>query len=214
MMPRAPQPKRHRLVLEAEPMIKRTAARIRSVLRTVALEDLCAIGRLEAQGVADTYDPVRGSFQSYAYPAVFGAMLDAASKEAKLTAFQRDLIKGLAGKLPELLPGETTSNGSLGACHSNLMQASDVAGAALQMKLAATPPLDPVSALMQAATKDALSVARKKLSQKHQRVLELHWDADMPLEEVGRLLGLKRTAIKALHRAALVALAGLMEEWR
>jgi RNA polymerase sigma factor (sigma-70 family) len=201
------------LLLEAEPMIQRTALWVQRRMKCQSADDLVAVGRLAAAGPAVAFDPQRGNrFEDYAYTRVLWAMVEAAaaSMPGKLL---RELAPRMAVGATSSLPSGSARGDSPGERSQDEVEIHDLIGTGAALGAASGTTADPERALIQKRILRALSRARDKLPVDEQRIIELHWFEGVPLDDLGARLGLGRTTVKARHRRALARLRAFMDAW-
>jgi len=204
-----------RLVLQALPKIREVAAWIHRRFPRSDLEELNAVGRLEATLKARTFDPRRDvPFPAYALKAFRGAMIDAAAAQAGLTAAQRELVARMVAGTPEPRDLEGGGGGDSPAARLRAVEeVHDAIAMGAALGVASGAPKDPEVVLIQKQMLAALGLARERLTAEQQRIVQLHHIEGMALEQVGKALGMGRTAIKDRHRLVLVRLRTHLEPW-
>jgi RNA polymerase sigma factor FliA len=180
------------LVVEALPMVRQIVARLYwRGCGVVRWEDILAIGQVELTQVVRGFDPGRGvAFETYAWPAVHGAMRDALRDEARM---QQVVRLGAYNAIDvQTEDGDPESFGD-----------SLVAGMLANLK---GEPLQTEDAESDQLLREALALLRhavSELSAEDRRLIDLHYVKHLPLEQVGKEMGMGRTVIKARHRGML-----------
>jgi RNA polymerase sigma factor FliA len=179
-------------VTEALPMVRQILARLYwRGCGVVRWEDLISIGQLKLAEVVRMFDPGRGvPFEAYAWPAVHGAMRDALRNEARMQQVVRlGAYNAIDVQLDEGDPesfGDALVAGMLANLQGEPMRTEDAEADEL--------------------FREALALLRRamsELSSEDQRLIKLHYNEHLPLEQVGNQMGMGRTVIKARHRGML-----------
>jgi RNA polymerase sigma factor for flagellar operon FliA len=209
----------HRLILEAEPMIRRVAKRLHKRFG-VERDDLAQIGREEAADPARTFDERRGGrFEDYAYSAVFGAMMEFIADHLGFTALRSELTKSVIDGLAELLGKPTRRDDGWreepqGQRQRRAEDLHDAMSAAMSLGIAATASSNPEVETIRRHVLFAVEEARRQLAPDEQRLIALHWYEGKSLEQAGTALGMSRTTAVLRHGRALARLRARMEKWR
>ncbi len=189
----------HRWVLQARLMIERVATRLhRQYPAKTELAELVSIGMLTAAEQARRYDPARGTpFDAFVHPSVFGAMMNHVIGQLEIEETRRELLRDVALGIVKAL------DDLAGAKDLDAEGFHDALGVAAWLAVTCA---DPEEAIIRRDMHQKLAAARAGLTQEDQRILTMHWNEELPLEEVGKALGYGRTTIMARHRGALARL--------
>lgn len=192
-LPRAGLTKQQQaLVMATRQLVQKVSALLWSRYpRVMAWEELRAIGELSLSEAAREFDPARGvPFEAYAWLRVHGAIRHAITREWR---WQRAVREG--GYKAIEVQGEARDRESF----------SDALVTGMLMNLAGEVSRsgDPEADVMYAQMKVALGRALSELSAEDQRLVELHYVKELPLEESGKALSMCRTTVKARHRGLL-----------
>jgi RNA polymerase sigma factor (sigma-70 family) len=203
-------------VLQAMPMVLRIARRL--LLRFEGLveeEELIAVGKLAAVEQTRRLDPRRADrFDKYAFPGVFGAMMEHVMDCAGLKGARRELMSQMLRGAQKAVAVTTETGATPAARRAIAADCYDELGVGIMLSVAAGSSQDPEAQLAERQVRAALRGALGKLGETERRIVERHWFEEVPLQQVGAELGMSRTTVKARHRRALVQLAALMARWR
>jgi RNA polymerase sigma factor for flagellar operon FliA len=180
------------LVMAARQAVQKVAALLwLRYPRVMAWEEMLAIGELSLAEAVRQFEPWRGvPFEAYAWRRVHGAIRQAILREWQ---WQRAVREGAYKAIEvqgEAQDRETFSDALVTGMLMNLAGEVSRSG-------------DVETDVMYEQMMTALGRALSELSAEDQRLVELHYVKELPLEESGKALSMCRTTVKARHRGLL-----------
>lgn len=221
------------VVVEHAALVKRIAHHLMARLpASVQIEDLIQAGMIGLLEASRQYDPSQGaSFQTYAGIRIRGAMLDeirrldwaprSVHRKAREVAAAIQEIESRTGRdakdaevaealgisLDEyhqiLRDSAATKLFSIDELHAETGQAAEPAGA--------TP--TPLVCLQQEGFQQALAAAIVGLPERERLVMQLYYDEELNLKEIGAVLGISESRVSQIHGRILLKLKAEMADW-
>jgi RNA polymerase sigma factor for flagellar operon FliA len=216
---------RDRLVLSYAPMVKFLAFRkVRELPAHCDLDDLVSCGLLALIAAVDRFDPTKGSFESYAWTRVSGAMIDelraqdwaprALRRKGRAIDRAREKWTSRNGRFPtdcELAAELDQSVDELRAGLDGLTRA-DVLSLNLavhtgdemlpmevgDMLAAPAGVHDPELSTLAMERSRVLEAAISELSEREQQVLRMRYVHHLPGNEIGRRLGISESRVSQI----------------
>ena len=218
--------RRDQLIIEHLSLVTAIAAHIqRSLPVHVELDDLVHAGTMGLVDAATKYrDDKEVAFPTYAKYRIRGAILDGlrqldwASRDLRKRYKQMETVtRDLTGKL-QRTPTDTEVASAMGL-NSRRWQAlmvdfRSLGVAATQLRAADREeqyaPETPCAAaqlpdkvLARAEMREKLSSAMKTLPERYQQVVQLYYQRDMTMKEIGDVLGVNESRVSQMHKTAL-----------
>jgi RNA polymerase sigma factor for flagellar operon FliA len=217
---------RDQAVLEHLPLVKAIATRVhRSLPVHVDLDDLVHAGILGLLDAANKYDPKkRVVFPAYAKHRIKGAILDSlrqldwASRDMRrrhkqIEAAIRDLASILQRAPTEAEIAEKLATNvdrlrtmMLDMCNVGLISASTRSNEDNDPPARDFPSdrkTHPDSICAHQQLRSVLSVARKTLPERYEKVILLYYTNEMTMKEIGGVLGINESRVSQIHKSAL-----------
>ena len=228
---------RDRLIEDDLPMVKYVAARIASRLpRHLRLDDLYSAGLLGYLAAVDDFDPDRGvAFAAYAGQRIRGAIFDELrrldwvprgvrerirdTQRAISTLMQRldrhPTDEEVAAELGIEVATYRTSLGD-GVTLVSLSESSrpDGEGRALKDRIEDTAAADPLALIAEHERRAMLAKLIDDLPERERHVLALYYYEELPMREIGVILGVSESRVSQLHSSAVHRLAVLLRRRR
>ncbi len=221
------------LVVQYAPLVKRIAMHLISRLPpSVLLEDLIQAGMIGLLEAYKQYDASQGaSFQTYAGIRIRGAMLDeirrldwtprSVHRKAREVAEAIHAIERETGRDAKDAEVAERLGISLDEYHQILQ---DVASSKIfsidqedpesgeTPEIAADEP-NPLGHLQQEGFQASLAAAIASLSEREQLVMQLYYDEELNLKEIGAVLGVSESRVSQIHGRILLKLKAQMADW-
>lgn len=212
------------LIRQHTPLVRRIASHIGSRLpANVELDDLFQDGMTGLIDAIRRYKPQPNlSFEAYASTRIRGAIYDACRRDDLLPRHQRDKLDRLEqttrqleqalGRVPSDQEVATALDMPLSAYHDivdslvNLMPLDDVP----EDMLPTDPYGDPMQLLASRQFMMRMVDILKRLPEKQQMVMALHYQEDLSYREIAAVMGLTPGRISQLHTEAMVAIRALI----
>ncbi len=221
------------VVVEHAALVKRIAHHLMARLpASVQIEDLIQAGMIGLLEASRQYDPSQGaSFQTYAGIRIRGAMLDeirrldwtprSVHRKAREVAAVIQEIESRTGRdardaevaealgigLDEyhqiLRDSAAAKLFSIDELHAETGQAVEPAGT--------TP--SPLGFLQQQDFQQALAAAIAGLPERERLVMQLYYDEELNLKEIGAVLGISESRVSQIHGRILLKLKAEMADW-
>lgn len=226
---------RDRLILEHLPLVRAIAGHIqKSIPVHIELDDLVHAGTMGLFDAATKYREDREvSFNIYAKHRIRGAILDSlrqmdwASRDLRKRQKQMETVtRELTVKLGRT-PSETEIAEVMGLTPRQwqclMVDLRSISNAATQSKLtddqeqpALEPPASPAEApdrlCARAELRARLGSALSILSVRQRQVMELYYDGDYTMREIGGMLGVNESRISQIHKSALARMQVALQE--
>jgi RNA polymerase sigma factor (sigma-70 family) len=199
-------------VLAGQAQVRRIAAQIAATMgwlmraSEVTHLDLIAEGDLELSHTVRLFDPTgETTFDDYAYPSIYGAMMNLLKAESR---YQRLLRKG----------GEKAASAEHGSDDEPARPESwqealdDYCDARVVGMLMGVAVADPESLAITRELHHDLRVAVAEEPPRERALLERSYLAEEPVERAGRALGMSRSSIKRRHGKALARVAARLKK--
>lgn len=208
------------LVLHYSPLVEYLARRVRSGLPDfVEQADLVSDGVIGLMDAIDKFDPGRGlQFQTYAVPRIRGAIIDGLRAGDWVPRAVREDIRGISAAASALeqrlgrVPSEVEVASELGMSRAELRekyrQSSYANVLSIEFsELAARPAQSRLELAQRSADvpADFLNAVRR-LPERDQIIVALHYWENLTLAEIGEVLGVSESRVCQLHARATTAL--------
>lgn len=227
--------KRDRLILEHLPLVKAIAGHIqKSIPVHIELDDLVHAGTMGLFDAATKYREDREvSFAVYAKHRIRGAILDSlrqmdwASRDLRKRQKQMEMVtRELTLKLGRT-PAETEIAEAMGLTARQwqclMVDLRSISKAATQSKITdepdqpvQEPPASPAEApdriCARAELRARLGSALSSLPVRQRQVMELYYEADYTMREIGGILGVNESRVSQIHKSALVRMQTALQE--
>lgn len=220
---------------EHQPLVRRVAGRIRPRLPShVSMDDLMQAGLIGLHDALTRYDAGQGAcFETYASRRIEGAMLDelrsndtlsrdARSRQREIRATVSKLEHQL-GRAPRAKEVSTALGWTLEAFHRAMVEAGaagvrngdeDLEAAERQIDELLEPAADltidetadPVQSLQRRQRGEALRKAFDALDERDRKVMEMIYEQDLTLREIGATLGVSASRVSQLENEIVVKL--------
>jgi RNA polymerase sigma factor for flagellar operon FliA len=213
------------LAVECFPLVRRVVTQMtRTLPAHVNFDDLLGAGMLGLATAISHYDPLRGTqFKTYAEFRIRGQVLDELRRLDVLSRDQRGWYKRIRSTMHALassLGREATAEEVAAALQISLedfrtlerdLRQQPVSTETLPTELPVDQPL--ASDTLEAREfKGLLGRAICRLPAQQQRVLQLHYQEELSLQEIGNLLGVTPSRICQIRSAAISSLRALLLE--
>lgn len=213
------------LIRQYTPLVRRIASHIGSRLpANVELDDLIQEGMTGLLDAMNRYKPLPNlSFEPYASTRIRGAIYDACRRDDILPRHHRDKVDALEKTTRRLeqelgrLPSEVEVAQSLGVAiedyHSvldslvNVMPLEDVP----EDMLPTDPFGDPLEQVNSKQFMLRMVEVLKRLPDKQQMVMALHYQEDLSYREIAAVMGLTPGRISQLHTQAVIAIRAMLD---
>jgi RNA polymerase sigma factor for flagellar operon FliA len=218
--------RRNELISEYLYLVKATASRIQKSLGVhVELEDLIHAGTMGLFDAATKYqDDKEVPFPVYAKHRIRGAILDSlrqldwASRDARRQYRQMESVTRELTSTLCRTPTQTEIADAMGIDHkrwqSLMVDYRSFGLASMQQRsperednpakeIPACPVNNPDCLLARSETKRKLALAMRTLPQRHRQVVEMYYQADLTMKEIGGKLGVNESRVSQLHKSAL-----------
>lgn len=225
-----------------QPLVQRVASRLRSRLPShVEMDDLLQSGMMGLDDALNRYETVVGaSFETYAARRIEGAMLDALrqvdelprqvrARHRRLRETVRQLEQEL-GRPPRAQEVANALDWSLAEFHECMAQAGagalrsdDPEGRPLDLELSShaadtacassDDDADPLTAVQKRQRYAALSRAFDLLEANERLVMELIYEHDTPLRQIGDALGVSSSRVCQIHEQIVAKLRRRLRDW-
>lgn len=226
---------RDRLILEHLPLVKAIAGHIqKSIPVHIELDDLVHAGTMGLFDAATKYREDREvTFPIYAKHRIRGAILDSlrqmdwASRDLRKRQKQMEAVtRDLTVKLGRV-PSETEIAEAMGLTSRQwqclMVDLRSIAQAATQHKvtdeqdqLVLEPPSSPADApdriCARAELRARLGSALSSLPARQRQVMELYYEGDYTMREIGGMLGVNESRVSQIHKSALVRMQAALQE--
>lgn len=226
---------RDRLILEHLPLVKAIAGHIqKSIPVHIELDDLVHAGTMGLFDAATRYREDREvSFVIYAKHRIRGSILDflrqmdCASRDLRKRQKQMEIVtRELTAKLGRM-PLETEIAEAMGLTTRQwqcfMVDLRSITGAVAQQKIdhekeqpVLDPPTSPTEApdriCARAELRARLGSVLKDLPVRQRQVLELYYEGDYTMREIGEKLGVNESRISQIHKSALVRMQVALQE--
>lgn len=215
----------HQLIRQHAPLVRRIAGHIASRLpANVEVDDLIQEGMTGLLDAIKRYKPQpQLSFESYAATRIRGAIYDACRRDDVLPRHQRDKLDSLEkttrrleqslGRVPQDHEIADALGLEIGDYHGvvdsfvNLMPLDDVP----DEMLPTDPYADPLQLLASQQFMVKIVDVLKRLPEKQQMVMALHYQEDLSYREIAGVMGLTAGRISQLHTEAVISIRALLE---
>jgi RNA polymerase sigma factor for flagellar operon FliA len=218
--------KRDQLITEHLSLVTAIAANVqRSLPVHVEIDDLIHAGMMGLVDAASKYrDDKEVAFPTYAKYRIRGAILDSlrqldwASRDLRKRYKQMESVtRDLTAKL-ERTPNPNEVAGAMGLSSrrwQSLMvdfRALGMAGSQLRTaereeqgppETPCAPGLSPEDVLARSEMRDKLSSAMQSLPERYRQVVQLYYERDMTMKEIGGVLGVNESRVSQIHKSAL-----------
>jgi len=213
------------LIRQYTPLVRRIASHIGSRLpANVELDDLIQEGMTGLLDAMNRYKPLPNlSLEAYASMRIRGAIYDACRRDDILPRHHRDKVDALEKTTRRLeqelgrLPSEVEVAQSLGIAiedyHSvldslvNIMPLEDVP----EDMLPTDPFGDPLEQVNSKQFMLRMVEVLKRLPDKQQMVMALHYQEDLSYREIAAVMGLTPGRISQLHTQAVIAIRAMLD---
>lgn len=226
---------RDRLILEHLPLVKAIAGHIqKSIPVHIELDDLVHAGTMGLFDAATKYREDREvSFVIYAKHRIRGSILDfmrqmdCASRDLRKRQKQMEIVtRELTAKLGRM-PLETEIAEAMGLTTRQwqcfMVDLRSITGAVAQQKIdhekeqpALDPPASPAEApdrlCARAELRARLGLVLKDLPARQRQVLELYYEGDHTMREIGEKLRVNESRISQIHKSALARMQATLQE--
>lgn len=226
---------RDRLILEHLPLVKAIAGHIqKSIPVHIELDDLVHAGTMGLFDAATKYREDREvTFPIYAKHRIRGAILDSlrqmdwASRDLRKRQKQMEAVtRELTVKLGRT-PSEAEIAEAMGLTTRQwqclMVDLRSIAQAATQHKvtdeqdqLVLEPPTSPADApdriCARAELRARLDSAMSNLPARQRQVMELYYEGDYTMREIGGMLGVNESRVSQIHKSALVRMQAALQE--
>jgi len=211
-------------IRQFRPLVRRIAAQICSRLSAnVMLDDLIQEGMTGLLDALQRYKPQPNlSFEAYASTRIRGAIYDACRRDDILPRHQRDRVRELEkitrsleqslGRLPKEHEVAQAAGLDLASYHEtldslvHLMPIDDVA----EDLLPSDPYGDPIEQIAGRQLMEQLTDILKKLPEKQQLVMALHYQEDLSYREMAAVMDLTPGRISQLHTQAVITIRAML----
>ena len=201
---------------------------------TVHIEDIIQTGMIGLMEAAKNYNPDKGAkFETYASIRIRGTIIDELRREDwiprsvyKNARMVADAIKVLENKYGKDVKDTDVCkylNISLSEYHKILLNSNGtrlfsidelgVTGEYISDKLK-DEKAEPFSEAEKAEFKKELAVNISKLPERERILLELYYDKELNLKEIGQVLNVSESRVCQLHSQAMLRLKARMQEWQ
>lgn len=221
------------LVVEHAALVKRIAHHMVSRLpASVQVEDLIQAGMIGLLEAARQYDASQGaSFQTYAGIRIRGAMLDeirrldwtprSVHRKAREVAEAIREVEGRTGR--DAKDHEVAEELGIGLdeYHQILQDAATSKVFSIDQENpetgttaefpASTP--TPLACLQDAGFRESLVEAIAELPEREQLIMQLYYDEELNLKEIGAVLGVSESRVSQIHGRILLKLKAQMADW-
>jgi RNA polymerase sigma factor FliA len=221
---------RDQVILDHLPLAKAIASRVHETLPVhVELDDLIHAGVLGLIDAAAKYKPERNvAFSSYAKYRIKGAILDSlrqldwASRDARRRQKKVEAVtQGLLARL-QRTPTESEIAEKLGVdierCRQMMwgLQGGGVVSMSSRGSdqedlpapdYPAKEETQPDNMTARTQLRELLRGAMKKLPERYQKVVVLHYTNDLTMREIGEVLGVNESRVSQIHKSALQKMA-------
>lgn len=221
------------LVVQYAPLVKRIAHHLASRLpASVQLEDLIQAGMIGLLEAARQYDAAQGaSFQTYAGIRIRGAMLDemrrldwtprSVHRKGREVAEAIRELEHRSGREPKDHEVCQAMGISLDEYHQILQDVVSSKVFSMDQEdpdsgLAPDFPSDqpnPFAQLQQAGFTDSLAEVIAALPEREQLVMQLYYDEELNLKEIGAVLGVSESRVSQIHGRILLKIKAQMADW-
>ena len=210
---------REAAIRELFPLLRQIARRVATIAKTTDLDDLIGDGSIGLIRAVDRYDPTRGtSLEQYARRTIAGAMLnglrrrDPVSERVRRTLRRaeqrRYALAQQIGTLPPLVAlerGDPALRRARIAVHAQSplsLDASTSPGRDMLVDRSAEPCERTVTRARTREIYDAVAL----LPERQQRIIALHYDRELSLHAIGRVLDVSPQRVSQLHLLAIARL--------
>jgi RNA polymerase sigma factor for flagellar operon FliA len=221
------------LIVRHAPLVKRIAHHLMNRLpASVQVEDLIQAGMIGLLDAARHYDATQGaSFQTYAGIRIRGAMLDeirrldwtprSVHRKGREVAETVREIENRTGRDAKDSEVAEAMGISLDEYHQILQDVAssrvfsidhDDSESGESPEPAGDEP-SPLAVLQEAGFQDALTEAIAALPEREQLVMQLYYDEELNLREIGAVLGVSESRISQIHGRIMLKLRSLMADW-
>jgi RNA polymerase sigma factor for flagellar operon FliA len=222
----AKQERRDQLILDHMPLVTAIAAHIqKSIPVHIELDDLIHAGMMGLFDAATKYrDDKEVAFPTYAKHRIRGAILDSlrqqdwASRDLRKRYKQLEVLtRELTMKL-QRAPTETDLANAMGLSprrwQALMVDFRSLGLAAIQQhpndreehlmpEAASSPALAPDSVFARSELRGKLATALKTLPERYRQVVQLYYERDLTMKEIGGLLGVNESRVSQIHKSAL-----------
>ncbi|MDI3257251.1 MAG: FliA/WhiG family RNA polymerase sigma factor [Kyrpidia sp.] len=220
------------------PMVEHMARRMKSRIKPVPLEDLVSFGTLGLLEAARRYDPnLKTPFEAFAKPRIRGAMIDGVRTEGRVSRRQWERVKKLQDTYDRLaaegrpaddeelcrelgLDRETFLEWLKDVERFRMVSLDDIMYTqdGEMFRVSDTVPDavgdNPERFLSRREVRRMLADAVRRLPEKEQWVLSLHYDDGLSFKEVAEVLGVTPARVSQLHTKALLRLRSCLAGFR
>lgn len=210
-------------IRELLPLVRQIARRVASLARMSDLDDLIGDGSIGLIRAVDRYDPSRGaSLEQYARRLISCAMLNGLRRRDPVSERVRRTLRG-AEERRYALAQERGTLPSLGELERNdpaLRRARVAAYTRVPLSLDAPSPAgrsalvdrtaEPGERIASRARTRDIREAVALLPERQRRVLALHYDRELSLRAIGRVLDVSPQRVSQLHLLAIAHLRRTM----
>lgn len=221
------------LVVEHAPLVKRIAHHMAARLpASVQVDDLVQAGMIGLLEAARQYDAAQGaSFSTYAGIRIRGAMLDeirrldwtprSVHRKAREAAKVVQEIENESGREAEDVEVAERLGVSLPEYHQILQDSAaakvfsidqEDPDTGLVMEHAADGPT-PLALVQQEDFQNSLAQAIGALPERERLIMQLYYDEELNLKEIGAVLGVSESRISQIHGRILLKLKDQMADW-
>lgn len=221
------------LIVQHAPLVKKIAHHLMSRLpSSVQVEDLIQAGMIGLLDAARQYDATQGaSFQTYAGIRIRGAMLDeirrldwtprSVHRKGREVAEVTREIENRTGRDAKDHEVAEAMGISLDEYHHILQDVAasrvfsidhDDSESGDGPELPGDEP-SPLAVLQEAGFQEALTEAIAALPEREQLVMQLYYDEELNLREIGAVLGVSESRISQIHGRIMLKLRSLMADW-
>lgn len=221
------------LVVEHAPLVKRIAHHMAARLpASVQIDDLIQAGMIGLLEAARQYDASQGaSFSTYAGIRIRGAMLDeirrldwtprSVHRKAREVAKVVQEIEHETGREAEDTEVAQKLGISLSEYHQILQDSAAAKVFSIDQEDPETGmvfeyPADeptPLALLQREAFQGSLAQAIAELPEREQLVMQLYYDEELNLKEIGAVLGVSESRVSQIHGRILLKLKDQMADW-
>ncbi len=217
--------RRDHLILEHLPLVTAIAAHIqKSVPVHLELDDLIHAGVMGLFDAATKYEAEKGvAFPTYAKHRIRGAILDSlrqldwASRDLRKRHKQMETVtRELSAKLQrDPVPGEIAAAMGLDArrWQTLMVDFRSLGLAATQVRAEreeqpvpetpSTPANCPDHVFAKTELRDKLSSAMETLPKRYRQVVQLYYERELTMKEIGGILGVNESRVSQIHKSAL-----------
>ncbi len=217
------------IVLRNAEMVKCIASQTRGIYSSFAeLDDIISEGLLVLADAVDKYDPERGSFSNYVSKRIRGMIIDLARSNnwgPRLTIQRKKEIDQAISTLHMTLNRHPTDHevaeylGITDETYRKRIEQYAFQNMLSWEELFADPShcvgtaedfVSPEQSVEDLDMLNTLAEAIKSLRQKQQIVLSLYYKEGLTMEEVASVMGITRSRVCQIHKAAIAKLRGLI----